>query len=415
MKALQITDSIPRYLLTKALGRIHRPAFWGPFALLVYRDVPEPTLPGPQWVRVRTRLGGICGSDLHTILLEDSPVLSALTSFPFTLGHENVGIVAETGQEVQRFRPGDRVIALGLLPCAARSVSEPCEHCRRGERSLCQSFASGGLAPGLGIGYCRDTGGSWSACFVAHESQLYAVPDGVSDENAVMVDAFSCALHAAAQNLPRDGETALVVGAGAIGLCLIAALRLLGTQARIIALARYPFQAELARRHGADEVLCPGRGDPARAVAAATGGRLLRPMLGSDVLIGGGVDIVFECAGSARSLSDALRLARSRGRVVLVGLASIVRGVDWTPIWLKELTLKGCFWCSTDTVYGRLLDPYQQTLSWMAEGRLDLSSLVTHRFRLEDYRRALTITLDRRRNQVVKSVFVFDDGGSRRA
>mgnify|MGYP005849818163 FL=1 len=415
MKALQITNSIPRYVLTKALGRIYRPAFWGPLALLVYRDVPEPALPGPQWVRVRTRLGGICGSDLHTILLQDSPALSALTSFPFTLGHENVGIVEQTGPGVDKFHRGDRVIALGLLPCAARGVSDPCQHCRRGEYSLCQSFASGSLAPGLGIGYCRDTGGSWSPCFVAHESQLYAVPEGVSDENAVMVDAFSSALHAAAQNLPGDGETALVIGAGTIGLCLIAALRLLGTRARIIVLARYPFQATLAMRYGADEVLSAGRGDPAKSVAAATGGRLLKPMLGSPVLIGGGADVVFECAGSAGSLSDALRLAKGGGRVVLVGLASIVSGVDWTPIWLKELTLKGCFWCSIDTVGGRPLDPFQQTLSWMADGRLDLSSLVTHRFRLEDYRRALAITLARGRNRVVKSVFVFgEDGGMSR-
>ncbi|MDI7275257.1 MAG: alcohol dehydrogenase catalytic domain-containing protein, partial [Anaerolineae bacterium] len=198
MRALQISDSVPRYLLTKVLGRVYRPAHWGPFGLLQCREVPEPALPGPQWVKVRTRLGGICGSDLHSILLGDSPALSALTSFPFTLGHENVGVVAEVGPEVEGFQVGGRVVALSLLTCAARGVAEPCRFCRRGDYSLCQSFASGNLSPGIGVGYCRDTGGSWSACFVAHQSQLYAVPDRVSDENAVMVDAFSCGLHAAA-------------------------------------------------------------------------------------------------------------------------------------------------------------------------------------------------------------------------
>ncbi|MDI7275258.1 MAG: zinc-binding dehydrogenase, partial [Anaerolineae bacterium] len=210
---------------------------------------------------------------------------------------------------------------------------------------------------------------------------------------------------------PAEDETAVVLGAGAIGLCQLAALRLLGVRARIIALARHRFQADLALKYGADEVICPGREDPARPLARATGARLLRPRLGKEVLIGG-ADVVFECAGSAASLADALRLTGSGGRVVLVGLVSFVRGVDWTPIWLKELTVRGSFWCSAEDSDGGPVDPFRQTLAWMAEGRLDLASLVTHRFRLADYRRALAVTLDKGRHRVVKSVFVFDGDDS---
>jgi len=407
MKAIQLVESIPRYLVTKAMGTVYRPAFWGPLAMLRYREVPEPALPAPQWVKVRTRYGGICGSDVHTVLLEDSPMLSAFTSFPFTLGHENVGVVAEVGPAVKGLTVGDRVVVEPLLPCATRGIEEPCEFCQRGEYQLCQNFAAGRLAPGLSMGNCAPTGGSWSPYFVAHQSQVLAVPENVTDENALMADAFCCALHSVARNLPRDEDIVLVMGAGVIGLCTVAALRACGSHARVIVVAKYPFQAGMAHRLGADEVIKRGKGDPFEFIAQATGGKLYRPLLGKRVLVGG-VDLVYECVGSDESIDDSLHLARSGGTVVLVGLAAIPKRVDWTPIWLNELTIRGSYWCSMETIQGRQGRAYQQTLEWMAEGKLDLGPLVTHRFRLDDYKRALATTINRGRYGVIKSVFTFD-------
>jgi len=407
MKAVQLIQSIPRYLLTKALGVVYPPAFWGPLAMLQCREVPEPALPGPQWVKIKTRYGGICGSDMGTIFLKDSPALSALVSFPLTLGHENVGIIAEVGEQVEGFAIGDRVVAEPLLPCSTRGIEEPCELCQRGEFSLCQNFAEGNLSPGFSIGTCRDTGGSWSPYFVAHQSQLFLVPENVSDENALMVEPLSVALHAVMRNPPNDDHIALVLGAGVVGLCIVAALRALGSGARVIVLAKYPFQGEMARRFGADEVIYLRGGDYFRAVAEATGGKLYKPLLGKRVLVGG-ADIVYECVGSESTIDDALRFARSGGTVVLVGLAAIPKRVDWTPIWLNELTVKGSYWCSMETFQGRRVRTMQLALKWMAEGKLDLSPMVTHRFRLDDYKTALALTANKGRHQVIKSVFVFD-------
>lgn len=407
MKALQFVESIPRYLITKAVGAIYRPAFWGPLAMLRYREVPEPTLPGPHWVKVKTRYGGICGSDVRTVLLQDSPTLSVFTSFPFTLGHENVGVIAEVGPAVKGLKEGDRVVVEPLLPCATRGIGEPCEFCRRGEFALCQNFAAGQLAPGLGIGYCTTTGGSWGPYFVAHQSQVLAVPEHVSDENAIMIDAFCSALHPVARDLPGDEDVVLVMGAGVIGLCVVAALRACGSRARVIIAAKYPFQAEMARKLGADEVVEGRKEDLLEFVAQATGGKIYKPLLGKRVLVGG-VDLVYECVGSDGSIDDSLRLARSGGKVILVGLAATPKRVDWTPIWLNELTVKGSFWCGTETIQGRRVRAYQQALEWMAEGRLNLEPLVTHRFTLDDYKRALAITTNRGRYGVIKSVFTFE-------
>ena len=427
MKAIQLIKSIPRYVLTKAVGAIYPPVFWSPLAMLQYREVPEPALPGPQWVKMKTRYGGICGSDMSTIFLKDSPALSVFVSFPFTLGHENAGVIAEVGalplsppkpalssveglggmKGGKGFAPGERVVAEPLLPCATRGIEPPCEFCQQGEFSLCQNFTKGDLAPGFGIGSCRDTGGSWGSCFVAHQSQLFRVPDNVSDENALMLEPFSVTLHAVMRNFPKDDDTVLVLGAGVIGLCTVAALRTLGSGARVIVVAKYPFQGEMAQGFGEDEVVYLREGDYFQALAEATGGKLYKPLLGKRVLVGG-ADVVYECVGSANSIDDSLRLTRSGGTVVLVGLAAIPKGVDCTPIWLNELTIKGSYWCSTETVRGRRVRTFQLALDWMAEGKLDLAPMVTHRFRLDDYKRALAVTADKGRHQVVKSVFVFD-------
>ena len=406
MKAIQLISSIPRYALTKMVGRLYQPAFWGPLSMLQLREVPEPALPGPEWVKIHTHYGGICGSDLHTIQLQNSPALSVFTSFPFTLGHESVGTVIEVGPQAGDLRPGDRVVAEGLLPCATRGIAEPCAPCRRGEFSRCRHLAEGTLAPGMSIGACRDTGGSWSPCFVAHRSQVFRVPPNVSDESAVLVDAFASALHGVMLRFPADHETVLILGAGIIGLCAIAALRAAGSRARILVSARYPFQAEMAQKLGASEVIRTEAGGLEGALARITGGRLYKPLLGRDVLVGG-ADVTYECIGSARSLNDSLSLTASGGAVVLVGLASTPQGVDWTPIWLKELNVQGSFWCGTETFQGRRVRTFQLALDWLAEGRIDLAPLLTHRFRLEKYAQAFHVATHKGRYHTIKAAFAF--------
>jgi threonine dehydrogenase-like Zn-dependent dehydrogenase len=410
MKAVQLIElrkHIPRYLLSRAVGAVYPPVFWGPLSLIQCRDVPEPALPGPEWVRIGTRYGGICGTDMDTVFLKVNPALEAFVSLPIVLGHENVGTITEIGDRVEGFAVGDRVVADPLLPCAARGIDEPCELCRRGEFSLCQNFAEGNLAPGFSLGHCRDTGGSWSASFVAHQSQLYRLPDNVSDENGVMVEPFSGALRAVMRSRPQDDDVVLVVGAGTIGLCVVVALRTLGSHARVIVTARYPFQGEMAKKLGADEVIYPGEQALLEAVTEATGGRRYTSVLGQDLLMGG-ADVVYECVGTQRSVRDSLSLTASGGTIVLVGLPAVLNRIDWTPIWLKELEIIGSVWSGTETVGGRLVPTFELIVRWMAEGKLDLAPLVTHRFRLNQYRKALAVTANKGRHHAIKSVFVFD-------
>jgi L-iditol 2-dehydrogenase len=408
VKAVQFIESVPRYLVSKVLGSLNRSAYYGPLSCIAYREVPEPALPGPAWVRVKTTLAGVCGSDLNLVYLHDSPATSPFASFPFTFGHENVGVVSEAGPEAAPFKVGDRVVVDPMLSCAAREITPPCPHCREGFTSRCERLRDGVVAPGLLTGSCRDTGGGWSAGFVAHRSQLLRVPDHLSDEAAVLTDPLASALHAVMPHWPADTDTCLVMGAGPIGLCAVAGLRALGSKARIIVVAKHDFQEELARQFGATEVIRLRREGFLEEAARVLGAQALRPMLGKKVILGG-ADIVYECVGSSRSIDDSLRLTRSGGKVVLVGLAAFPAGVDWTPIWLNELTVSGVFACATETMPGSPGGPrvrtYQVALDLLASGKVDLAPLVTHRFPLSRYRDALALFSRRGREKVVKVVF----------
>lgn len=408
MQAVQFIQSVPRYALTKALGRVARSIYWSDLACLQLRDVPEPRLPTPEWVRIATRYGGICGSDLGVILLHSSTTASAITSFPFTLGHENVGVIAEVGGAVDDLQVGQRVVVNPLLGCVARGFRDLCPNCARGEPNLCLRFHQGTVSAGTMIGFCRDTGGSWSPSFVAHRSQVIPVPGSLSDEEAVLAEPFGVALHAVLRNRPGDDQTVLVLGAGVIGLLTVAAIRAIGSKARVIVTARYPFQADAAARLGADVVLRARRGtDLYRQVAQLTGAEVLRPVIGRP-LIQGGADIVFDCVGTGRTIDDALRLARAGGRVVLVGLASTPSGVDWTPVWLHEVEIRGAVAYAIEDFRGERVDAVRLAVRLMAEKVVDLKPLVTHTFALADYRRALETVTSKGSSGVIKAVFAFE-------
>lgn len=407
MKAIQFNLTIPRYALGLALSKLYYPVLWSGLSCTSLQDVPEPALPGPEWVKIRTRLGGICGTDTSTVGLITSPYFSPFSESPFTLGHENVGDIVEVGSAASEWQVGQRVVANPVLWCATRGYAEAdwCAPCKRGENNLCQHYAEGRLRPAILMGSSREIGGSWSAVFAMHKSNVYAVPENVTDENALMVEPFACALHAALIDFPADDETILILGAGTIGLLQLAALRVLGCKARILVSARYPFQAEAARKLGADEVLSGG--DLYAQVAGRTGARTYKPIIGKRVVVGG-VDRTYECVGTGGTLDDAMHLTRNAGTVIVVGTPGQVQGVDWSAVFSKELKVRATiFHHHAEMVQGRAHKAFQLTLDWMAAGKLDIGWLVNGRYRLEDFGRALKEQGDKKNHPIVKAVFEF--------
>jgi threonine dehydrogenase-like Zn-dependent dehydrogenase len=225
-----------------------------------------------------------------------------------------------------------------VLSCAARGEDPVCPSCAAGQTNRCDRVTVGHLKAGLQTGYCAQTGGGWSRLMVAHRSQLHAVPDGMSDEVAVLLEPFACAIHAALRAQIQPDDTVLVIGAGTVGILTLIAIKVL-TQARhVIVAAKHPKQRAAARLAGADEVVLPEHA--AKSVRRHTSAVKLTPERGQDFLLGG-ADVVLECTGSKSALDLALRTTKAGGRVVVSGIPG--PGADLTPLWFRELELLGAY------------------------------------------------------------------------
>jgi threonine dehydrogenase-like Zn-dependent dehydrogenase len=188
-----------------------------------------------------------------------------------------------------------------------------------------------------------------------------------------------------------------------MGLLTLAALRGLDVPARITVLAKHAQQQELARELGADEVVPATRGS-FEEVCRRAGASLHRAEIGAPTVLGG-FDIVFDCVGSPRSLDESLRLTRARGTTVLVGMPAIPRTVDWTTIWFKELQVLGAYAYGLETVGGERVRTFDLALR-LLRGKLgNLTKLVTHKFPLTDYKRAIQTALFTGPSRSIKTVF----------
>lgn len=320
MKALVFSRQPARYAAAMVAGSLRpgRGARYGPLSL---RDIDPPELPGPDWLRLRPRLSGICGSDLATVDGRSSRYFEPIVSFPFTPGHEIVGDLDD----------GRRVTVVPVLSCAVRGIDPPCDRCAAGQVNLCERIAFGHLEPGLQCGFCESTGGGWSQEMVVHPSQVVPVPDELSDEQAVMIEPAACAVHAARQ---VDAGRVAVIGAGTLGLLTIAALRRLSPATEIVATAKHPEQRRWAKDLGADAICAPG--ELARAVRATTGSMVVGGQLT------GGVPAVVDCVGSEASLTQALAVVAPGGTVHVVGMPARTT-LDLTALWHRETNLRGCY------------------------------------------------------------------------
>jgi threonine dehydrogenase-like Zn-dependent dehydrogenase len=359
-------------------------------------EIPEPAPPTPEWVRVRPRLSGICGSDLATILSKSSPYFSPLTSPPFVLGHEVVGEVVEDNSG---FAAGERVVVEPALGCSARGISPPCPRCTVGHYALCENVAEGDVSPGIQTGFCHDTGGGWAeGTLVAHPSQLHRVPDRLPDEAAVVVEPLACAVHAALR--AGEGETVAVLGAGSVGLLTVAALKQISGAGRILCVAKHDRQREEAIRLGADEVVHPK--ETYTQLPLSFGAKTYKPELGKPVVLGG-ADRVFECIGEGGTIEDAVRLARPGGAVELVGMPGQRSTMDLTPLWLHEVSLRGAYAYGLEDYGGGRVRTFELALRIAPE--IVLNGIVGPLFRLQDYRQAIATARSAGQDGNVKVAF----------
>ncbi|PKL39848.1 MAG: hypothetical protein CVV44_06405 [Spirochaetae bacterium HGW-Spirochaetae-1] len=380
MKTIFFEVSIPRILLTKALAKLSQRVYYSPLSPVRFRNIPDRSLPGENWVRVKTRIAGICGADMSLFYVKADPRISiaALPGVPRVfMGHELVGNVVETGDGVTHLSPGDRVVLQRYLPCCSiKEIKPPCRSCSEGNYTLCENFSEGDMPVNLGAGFGDH--------FIAHSSQLIKIPDDISDETAVMIEPASVSLHAVLRRLPRKGERVLVIGAGVIGLNVIQFARLLQPECSIYVLEKMDFKKKLAGQMGADHIL---EGDPYEAAAGMTGARLYRGPLGNKYMLGG-FDLIYDCVGQSSTIHDSLRWLRARGDYMMIGNQLSPVRFDQTPVWNQEVNIIGVNSHGGEMYEGENISTFDLTVRMAREGRVGFEKFITHRFPLSRYREA---------------------------
>ncbi len=374
------------------------------------RDVPDPRLLGDDWVVLRTRLTGICGSDTKQVLMDfedggDSP-MTAFISFPQVLGHEVVASVEETGPAVGDAAAGQRVVLNPWLSCAPRGIDPPCPPCEAGDWSLCWHFHDGRLAPGIHTGNSSDATGGFAERLPAHRQMLIPIPDDVTDEVAVLGDPFAVALHAVTRNPPPSGGRVVVYGAGALGTCATAILQALYPTVDVATVAMWDAQAQLAERLGATVVRPEPRADLVEQLADWSQQTLRRPWDGLPLCYPGAIDVVYDTVGAPATVEVAVRVLACRGTLVQLGLGSMAR-CEWTPIYFKELRWVGSNAFGIEEVEGRRQHGIAHYLDLVRAGRVDVSDMLTHTFRIENWRDAFTSLIDQGITGAIKVAFDF--------
>jgi threonine dehydrogenase-like Zn-dependent dehydrogenase len=283
-----------------------------------------------------------------------------------------------------------------VLRCAARGIDPPCPECAAGDTNRCRNVAYGHLDPGLQTGYCAETGGGWGLALVAHESQLHPVPDGFTDEAAVMVEPTACAVHGALAG--GSAGTAVVIGAGTLGLCTIAALaRFRPELETIIAVAKHPEQRRLASEFGATIVAEPD--ELRRTVRRRTGSLVL-----DSGQLTGGAGTVFDCVGSSASLADGLAVVEPGGTIVLLGMPGEVR-VDLTGLWQREISITGAYAYGTERLTGATVPRRTFDLAFELVEAAGLERLVSAVYPLDRFKEAIEHAGNAGRRGAVKVAF----------
>jgi threonine dehydrogenase-like Zn-dependent dehydrogenase len=373
-------------------------------------ELPRPERDG--WVMVKTRLTGICGSDAKQVLgdygngFPESP-MNGMFSLPTVLGHEVVAEVAELGAGVSRLQLGQRVVLNPWLSCGPRGIDPPCGSCQDGDLSLCWHFSEGPIAPGIHTGTSKDAPGGFAEYLPAHESMLFPIPDSISDEAAVLADPFAVSLHSVTRHPPPPGGKALVYGGGALGTTAAAILRALHPDVEVMVVARFPAQAALARRLGAT-VCAPFPPEQLLEEAAQWSGGVLQRVAGVSLPMAhpGGIDVVYDTVGTSETAEIGVRLLKARGTMVKSGVNPPERW-EWTPLYFKEISWVGSNAFGVEEVDGVCRHGIEQYLRLVEDGRIDLTGMLTHTFRLDQWREAFTALATQEASGAVKVAFDF--------
>ena len=304
--------------------------------------VPDPT-PRRDEVVVQVAVSGLCGTDLHIYRNE------YMSHFPVIPGHEFGGVIAEVGQEVTNFRPGDRVAVDPNLYCGQ------CYFCRNEQSNHCLNWE--------GIGITRP--GSFAEYVAAPARACYRLPDNLSDAQAACVEPVACVVHSLKRIRMWPGDEVLIFGAGPMGLLLVQALRHMGASL-VVVVEKQPDRLVLASDMGASAIVLAGP-DQAEAL------RELAPY---------GFGVVVDATGVPVVIEQAFQSLKPRGQYLQFGVAPKDARISLSPydLFQHDWTVVGSF---------ALCYTFQPAIAWLSSGIVQVEPLISHTLPLTEFPAAL--------------------------
>ncbi|MFA5960742.1 MAG: L-threonine 3-dehydrogenase [Tatlockia sp.] len=322
------------------------------------QDVPVPEY-GVNDVLIKIHKTAICGTDIHIYSWDEWA--QATIPVPMTVGHEFYGEIAEIGREVKGLSIGQRVSGEGHITCGM------CRNCRAGKRHLCRNTE--------GVGVNRP--GCFGEYLALPASNVIALPDNVSGEQAAILDPFGNAAHCA---LAFDvvGEDVLITGAGPIGIMAVAILRHIGAR-HIVITDVNDYRLELARQMGVT-----------RAINVK---HLSLKEVMDELGMQEGFDVGLEMSGNSLALNDMMKAMNHGGRVAILGIPPKETAIDWNQVIFKGLIIKG--------IYGREMFETWYKMIAMLQSGLNLKPVMTHHFPVAEYQKGFEIMASGQSGKVI--------------
>ncbi len=310
-------------------------------------EAPEPE-PGPNDVLIRIHRTSECGTDLHIYQWDEWA--RHTVPVPMITGHEYSGEIVALGQEVRGFEVGDRVSGEGHITCGN------CRNCRAGQRHLCRNT--------VGVGVERQ--GAFADYMILPAFNLFKLPDEISYDLAAIFDPFGNAVHTA---LAFDvvGEDVLITGAGPIGIMAAAVVRHIGARHVVITDVN-DYRLALADEMGATRTVNVAN-EPLEDVMAELG-------------MSEGFDVVLEMSGVESAVNQMLDVINHGGKIAMLGIPPTEMAIDWSKVIFKGLTIQG--------IYGRRMFETWYKMASLIQSGLDISPVITHHFKAEEYEQAFS-------------------------
>lgn len=344
---------------------------------LSYVDFPVPEY-GGDWVLVKNNVCGICGSDLHFFCgAQDGRFPQK--NLPAVFGHEVAATVVAADPSTG-FQPGDRVAVEAIHSCV--NFGKTCPRCMSGQFHMCDE----GMTH-IGLPYTRMMPGGYGEYSSVHKDKLVKLPDNVSMDEAALLDILVVNVHSVRLGNPQLGDVCAVYGCGVVGLSLLQVLHAKGI-GKLIAICKYPYQAELAKQCGASDVVLYNKATLVDEILRLTDGN--------------GVDQVYECVGGrSTAIDDAILFTTRQGKIIMMGIFEGKSLVDLNAMFMKEISL------ISSNSYGMsgYRDEFAIAVDMLKHKQVNHDILISHRFKPEQYVEAIEAARGKDKSKAIKVLF----------